>query len=168
VRTSLAIALFAVVLAGCGGNGASGSEGTATDQRLVASDERVERCTNRFLDRVEGTDSEKIRRYVEVTYCAPFAARGWVYDDGTLSIAAQSWLIDNGSRECESADDDQAAQTVPCDQLESTGGVLVIDCAILHQVRRSEVRDYIAQLQRTHEVECDDGTPLERLGAPAS
>jgi hypothetical protein len=166
VKTSLAIALFAVVLAGCGGNGAPGSEGTATDQHSVVSNERVERCTERFLDRVEGTDADKVRRYVEVTYCAPFAERGWVYDDGTLSIAAQSWLIENGSEECASADDDQVAQTVPCDQVDSTGGVLVIDCAILHQVRRSEVRDYIAQLQRTHDVECDDGTPLEQLGAP--
>jgi hypothetical protein len=168
VRTWLVIALFAVVLAGCGGTGASGSEGTATDQRSVAANERVERCTERFLERVEGSDAVKdeARRYVEVTYCAPFAERGWVYEDGTLSIAAHSWLIEGSSEECASAGDDEPVQTAPCDQLEPTDGTQVIDCAILQQVRRSEVRDYVEQLKRIHEVECDDGTPLAQLGAP--
>jgi hypothetical protein len=167
MRAWLASALFAFLLAGCGGTGGARTEGTAADQQSVAAHARVERCTARFLERVEGADAgtDDTRRYVEVTYCAPFAERGWVYEDGTLSIAAHTWLIERSSGECASAGDDQPAQTVPCEQLEPTGGIQVIDCAILHQVRRSEVRDYVERIQRSHEVECDDGTPLEELGA---
>jgi hypothetical protein len=165
VRTWLAIALLLVALAGCGG---TGTEAGGTDQRSSAASDRIERCTERFLERVEGEDAntEETRRYVEATYCAPFAERGWVYEDGTLSIAAQSWLIEGSSEECVSAGADEPAQTVPCEKLEPTGGVQVLDCAILHQVRRSEVRVYLEQLQRKHEVECDDGTPVEALGTP--
>jgi hypothetical protein len=166
VKIWLAGAFFAFVLAGCG-SGGSRTEGTATDQHSAGVNERVERCTERFLERVEGaaTGKDEARRYIEVTYCAPLAERGWVYEDGTLSIAAHTWLIEGSSEECASAGDDEPAQTVPCEQLEATGGIQVLDCAVLHQVRRSEVRDYVAQLQRTHDVECDDGTPLEELGA---
>jgi hypothetical protein len=162
VRTWLAGAFFAFVLAGCG-SGGSRTEGTAIDQPSSANT-RVERCTERFLERFEGAAAGKdeARRYIELTYCAPFAERGWVYEDGTLSIAAHTWLIEGSSEEC--ARDDEPAQTIPCEQLERTGGIQVLDCAILHQVRRSEVRDYVAQLQRTHEVQCDDGTPLQELG----
>jgi hypothetical protein len=167
VRTWLAGALFAVVLTGCGGTGGPRTEGTAADQLSGGANRRVERCTERFLERVEGADAgeDEARRYVEVTYCAPFDERGWVYEDGTLNIAAQTWLIEGGSEACASVGEDAPAQTVACEQPETTGGTQIIDCAILHQVRRSEVRDYLQQLQRNHGVECDDGTPLEELGA---
>jgi hypothetical protein len=165
VRTWLASALFVVALAGCGGTGGARSE--EAEQQSVPASERIERCTERFLERVDGQDAntEETRRYVEVTYCTPFAERGWVYEDGTLSIAAQTWLIEGTSEECVSPGADEPAQTVPCEELEPSGGMQVIDCAILHQVRRSEVRKYVEQLQRKHEVECDDGTPVEELGA---
>jgi hypothetical protein len=164
VRTWLASALFAFVLAGCDGTGGVRNEGT--DPQSVPS-ERIERCTERFLERVDGQDAstDEARRYVEVTYCAPFDERGWVYEDGSLSIAAHTWLIEGSSEECLSGGADEPAQTVPCEELEPTAGLQVIDCAILHHVRRSEVRDYIEQLQQKHEVECDDGTPVEALGA---
>ena len=164
VRTWLAIALLVVALAGCGG---TGTEAGGTDHRSSAASDRIERCTERFLERVQGEDAstEETRRYVEATYCAPFAERGWVYEDGTLSIAAHTWLIEGSSEECASAGADEPAQTVPCEELEPTGGIQVLDCAILHQVRRSEVRVYLEQLQRKHEVECDDGTPVGELGA---
>jgi hypothetical protein len=167
VRTWLASALFVVALAGCGGTGGVRTEGIATDQQPFAASERIERCTERLLERVKGEDAstEETRRYIEVTYCAPFVERGWVYEDGTLSIAAHTWLIGASSEECASAGADEPAQTVPCEELEPTGGLQVIDCSILHHVRRSEVRDYVEQLQRKHEVECDDGTPVEELGA---
>ena len=159
VRTWLAIALLAVVPAGCGGT---------TTESTVACRERASREVHGAFPRgVGGTEvTDDARRYVEVTYCAPFAERGWVYEDGTLSIAAHSWLVEGSSEECASAGVATSAQTVPCEQLDSTGGTQVIHCAILHRVRRSEVRDYVEQLERTHEVECDDGTPLEQLGAP--
>jgi hypothetical protein len=89
-----------------------------------------------------------------------------VYEDGTLSIDAQYWLIGGSSGECASGGDGQPAQTIPCGQLEPTGGTQVIDCAILHQVRKSEVRDYLGRLEQSNDVKCDDGTPLEQLGAP--
>jgi hypothetical protein len=157
MRTWVAVALFVVALVGCGEN----------NQRSSAGSERIERCADRFLERAKSEDAntEETRRYIEVTYCTPFAERGWVYEDGTLNIAAQTWLIEGSSEECVSAGADEPAQTVPCEELEPQGGMQVIDCAILHQVRTSEVRKYLEQLQRKHEVECDDGTPLEGLGA---
>ena len=164
MKTWLASAVFVVALAGCG-TGSGRSEEVATGQRPSSANERIERCTERFLERVKGEDAStgEIRRYIEVTYCAPFAERGWVYVDGTLSIAAHTWLIEGTSEECASAGSDEPAQTVPC--LEPTGEPQIIDCAILHEVRRSEVRVYLEQLQRKHEVECDDGTPVKQLGA---
>jgi len=165
VRTWLASGLFAVVLAGCGGTGGVRTE--EGKQQSVPASERIERCTERFLERVDGQDAstDEVRRYVEVTYCSPFAERGWVYEDGTLSIAAHTWLIEGSSEECSSAGADEPAQTVPCEELEPMAGLQIIDCAILHQVQRSEVRGYIEHLQRKHQVECDDGTPVEELGA---
>jgi hypothetical protein len=167
VRRWLASALFVVALAGCGETGGNRNQATATDEPSVAASQRIERCTERFLERVEDEDvsTEEARRYVEVTYCAPFVERGWVYEDGTLSIAAHTWLVGSSSEECVSARAGQPAQTVPCEEREPTGGLQVIDCALLHHVRRREVRDYVEELQREYEVECDDGTPVEELGA---
>ena len=107
-----------------------------------------------------------MRRYAKNTYCAPFEQKGWVYDDGALSIAAQTWL-DNGE-ECETEvavtgaeeSDRGPTQTIPCLQTNS------IDCAFLHHVRQTEVMAYIAERQRDGDVHCDDGTPLEELGVP--
>jgi hypothetical protein len=39
----------------------------------------------------------------------------------------------------------------------------VLDCGLLHLVRRNEVQTYLEELGRP--VECDDGTPLDQLGA---
>jgi hypothetical protein len=97
-----------------------------------------------------------------VTYCSRFSARGWVYDDGTLSIEAHMWVEEGGGEEC--AQGTEAGQkTVPCDTIEEDP---FIECALLHHVRKQEVREYVAELQRQRpEVRCDDGTPLSALGA---
>ena len=96
--------------------------------------------------------TDEARAYVRRTYCEPFESRGWVYDDGALSIDAQTWLAEGGSEQCASE-----AGPVPCPESRT------IDCAMLHHVRRSEVRDYLA---RRPDVACDDGTPVEQLGVP--
>lgn len=137
VRTLVATALL-VALAGC----ASGAGG----------EPRVDRCVERLLADADATT--EARRYARKTYCEPFASRGWVYEDGALSIGAQRWLEEGGSEQCAS----ENAATVPCEDSR------VIDCALLHHVRRSEVRDYVARLR--DDVECDDGTPVEQLGVP--
>jgi hypothetical protein len=136
VRTLVATALL-IALAGCGSNAGESS--------------RADRCTDRLLAGAESTRAA--RSYVRNTYCDLFASRGWVYEDGALSVDAQRWLVEGGSQECESE-----TGTIPCE--EST----VIDCALLRHVRRSEAQDYLATLGR--EVECDDGTPVEQLGVP--
>jgi hypothetical protein len=126
----------------------------------------VQTCNDRFVERAraEGydADEEQLRRYVETTYCSRFAEQGWVYEDGTLSIAAYEWGQEGG--ECSMAEAGEPARSVPCDDL---GEDPIIDCALLHHVRRSEVRDYVEELRREERnVECDDGTPLDELGAP--
>ena len=131
---------------------------------------RVERCTERFLERVEHEDSAnatklEIRRYVEISYCAPFEKQGWVYDDGTLSIDAYTKLVESMSEECTRAESGEEARTVPCEELDQGEGPQVLDCAILHHVRREEVRKYVRELRRSREVTCDDGTPPHKLGA---
>lgn len=35
----------------------------------------------------------------------------------------------------------------------------------LHYVRKDEMKAYIRQLKRKQSVRCDDGTPLDKLGA---
>jgi hypothetical protein len=136
VRTLVATALL-VALAGCGSSGGESS--------------RADRCTDRLLAGAESTAAA--RRYVRNTYCELFASRGWVYEDGALSVDAQRWLEEGGSEECESE-----TGTIPC------GESRVIDCALLRHVRRDEAREYVASLGR--EVECDDGTPVNQLGVP--
>ena len=54
--------------------------------------------------------------------------------------------------------------TSACSELPDEASV-VLDCAVLHVVRREEVQQYVRELERDREVSCDDGTPLERLGA---
>jgi hypothetical protein len=41
----------------------------------------------------------------------------------------------------------------------------MLDCGLLDLVRRSEVSEYVSELQRGRDVRCDDGTPLDLLGA---
>jgi hypothetical protein len=159
VRTLVTTALFVLTLAGCGSK-----SGEAGNDRS-----RVERCVDRLLEHARAEDlatseTEAVRRYTRVTYCAPFESHGWVYDDGALSVAAQRWLAGSGSEVCGTAGADEESETVPCGELESPEGPRLIDCAILHVVRRSEVRDYLAQLRA--DVECDDKTPVEQLGVP--
>jgi hypothetical protein len=142
VRTLVTTALL-VALAGCGSSAGESSQ--------------VDRCVDRLLARADATDTARL--YARNAYCEPFASRGWVYEDGALSIDAQHWLVEGGSEECESAaNNDGQSETVPCEQSS------VIDCALLQHVRRSEAQDYLATLGR--DVECDDGTPVEQLGVP--
>lgn len=116
---------------------------------------------------------EAARRYVETTYCARFARRGWVYGDGSLSIDAHTWLEQGGREVCAEAEEasegepTKPARTIPCDELGAEGPGMIADCALLQHVRESEVREYLDQLRRRHgSVECEDGTPLDGLGAP--
>ena len=100
VRIGIAIAML--VLAGCSSGGKMAAQ---TDAKTAS---RIERCTQRFLDRIDGDGGPAgggLRSYVERTYCGPFARKGWVYADGTLSIKAprphEWWFlrsIDAGSR----------------------------------------------------------------------
>ena len=136
-----------------------------TKRESVAS--AFEKCTERFLERVPEVERQEARRYVEVTYCTRFAERGWVYDDGALSIEAHEWLEASGEEECVLATEPgEPARTVPCEDFDERGK-MIRDCGLLHYVRRSEVRDYIAELRHRYgDVRCDDGTPLEELGTP--
>ena len=125
------------------------------------------KCTDRLVaraatDGLSDAEEEQLRRYTETTYCSRFAERGWIYEDGTLSIAAQEWTEQGGEEECGQATE-TGEKTVPCDEL----GDPLIDCALLHHVRQSEVRKYVEELRRKNgNVECDDGTRLDELGAP--
>ena len=131
----------------------------------AASRARVERCVDRLLSRADpstGAVNEDARRYVERTYCAPFERRGWVYRDGALSIRAHRWLDAGRSELCVSSAPEERARTVDCDEVRD--GPLRLDCAVLHHVRRTEVRRYLSELRARHRVECDDGTPMAMLG----
>jgi hypothetical protein len=155
----LVIAAILVVIAGCDSQGDGGSR----DSAAVGLPSRVDRCTQRFLQRVEGAPTEEAERYARVTYCEPFERRGWVYDDGTLGIDAYLHVASAGT--CASAKPGEPARTVPCEDLERGHGPQMLDCALLHFVRRSEVTKYVEGLQQSREVACDDGTPLADLGA---
>jgi hypothetical protein len=110
---------------------------------------------------VTDAHEQEARRYAEDTYCARFERNGWVYDDGALSIAAQEWL-DNSGR-CATQTTADPARTVPCRQILRGDP---IDCALLHHVRRSEIKAYLADRRLHGRVRCDDGTPLDELGVP--
>jgi hypothetical protein len=146
--------IFAMLLAltGCSSGG--------TDAKTAS---RTERCTQRFLDRIKGDHGVVVRRYVDRAYCGPFARKGWVYADGTLSIKAHLWLVNGYACSAETLTPGGQSTTIPCDPRDAALDPL--ECGILHNVRRDQVRAYIAKLKRTQSVKCDDGTPLDKLGA---
>jgi hypothetical protein len=155
----------ALVVAGCGSGGESGRNAKSSGEASTAAAPRVEKCVERFFARAtsDALTEREVRRYIEGTYCSAFERKGWVYEDGTLSIAAYLFLAQGGSEECASAEGGEG-DTVPCGELRAVGPV-VLDCAVLHVVRREEVQQYVRDLERHREVSCDDGTPLGRLGA---
>ncbi|HMJ00571.1 MAG TPA: hypothetical protein VK488_12105 [Gaiellaceae bacterium] len=148
MRAGLAIAVL-LALAGC----------SSGDKKAVQTDSRVERCTQRFLDRIGG--DAKIRSYVQRTYCEPFTRKGWVYADGTLSIGAQLYVLGGTACSAVRLNPGGSTTTIPCDRRP----LYPLDCAVLQYVRRNEVRTYLHKLERSHTVSCDDGTPLDKLGA---
>ena len=167
MRASFAVLLLAAVLAGCGTSGGEQRDGATSPERDArAATARINKCVDRLLSRstTSGGSEQLVRRYAKDTYCAPFEQNGWVYADGALSIAAEKWL-DNGGT-CATSSDGKPPRTVPCEQTNGNTGTRVIDCALLHVVRRAEVMAYIADLQRDGDVRCDDGTPLSELGVP--
>jgi hypothetical protein len=111
-----------------------------------------------MLAGIKGDRGPMVRSYVQRTYCDRFAKHGWVYADGTLSIKAELWL-DHGTS-CSESTGSGPAVTVPCEPDFDS-----FDCALLHFVRKAEVQAYLAKLSKTHQVTCDDGTPLDDLGA---
>ena len=111
---------------------------------------------------VNAGTNEQARRYVRDTYCARFDENGWVYADGALSIEAQKWL--EAGAACAASDTGDPTKTIPCTT--EAAGTELLDCALLHVVRRSEVKDYLERLQTNGPVECDDGTSLDDLGIP--
>ena len=157
MRAALAIALL-LALPGC----SFGEQKAARTDTEVAS--RVEGCTQRFLDRVGGgRNTAETRSYIQRMYCGPFARKGWVYADGTLSINAHLDLLNGGACAEAASTPGGSTVTIPCDPRPAMLDPL--ECALLHYVRRNEVRAYIRKLERSQDVTCDDGTPLDRLGA---
>jgi hypothetical protein len=155
VRVCFAVLILAATVSAC----SSGNDSSAVNSR-------VERCVDRLMQHARTEDlpnKELARRYVRRTYCGRFEREGWVYEDGALSIGAQTWLEHAGR--CASATAGEPAKTVPY-QPDRRGGVRIIECALLRVIRRSEVRDYIEQLRTKGPVECDDGTAISELGVP--
>lgn len=119
VSLRLAVAAILFLAVGCDANEDSASESTSP----------VARCSERFLQEADEAVTADARRYVEVTYCKPFDARGWVYDDGTLSIDAYLQLESGGT--CASGTAGEPARTIPCEDLEQGYGPRMLDCAAL-------------------------------------
>lgn len=127
---------------------------------------RIESCVDRLLQRATTQDANEddARRYARQTYCARFESHGWIYDDGVLSIGAQTWLEEGAT--CATGSEGQPTRTLPCEELDAPG-TRTLDCALLHHIRRSEVQEYVERLKRERPViECDDGTPVDDLGVP--
>ena len=158
----MAIVVFVAVLAGCGTGGNDQREGAGSTERSSIAAAHVNKCVERLLGRSASAENEQNARvYVENTYCVPFERNGWIYDDGALRIAAQEWLDSGAEEECVTGDSGEPTRTVPCDTATE-----IIDCALLHHVRRAEVIAYVAEFQQDGSVQCDDGTPLAELGVP--
>jgi hypothetical protein len=164
----MAIVLLAAALTACGSSSEGANDLAASDERSSAGGRgRIERCIDRLLQNAtpQEMNDEAARRYARKTYCARFERNGWIYDDGALTIAAHTSLEQGGTCAALRLREGELARTVPCEEVRPPGP-RVLDCALLHHVRRSEVRDYIARLRREGAVECDDGTPLDNLGVP--
>jgi hypothetical protein len=151
VRVGVLLAI-ALLLTAC-----SSGEGTKAAADATSSS-RSKQCTERILAGIKRDRSPMVRSYIQRTYCDRFAKQGWVYEDGTLSIKAQLWVMHGYT--CSEANSDQPAVTVPCKPSFDP-----LECALLHFVRRAEAQAYIHQLTKSHHVTCDDGTPLDKLGA---
>ena len=140
----------------------SGKPETSVAERRAGSD-RVERCVERFVERATAIgnagDQPGLRAYARRAYCEPFDARGWVHDDGALTIEA---FTQSGQAECATEQTGEPARTVPCESLEPADVRPVFDCGLLHLVRRDDVRAYVDRLPQR--PQCDDGTPVEELG----
>ena len=150
-RLSIA-AIAALLVVGCD------STTRATDSPRLSPAQRSAKCTERMLARVDDR-GPPVRKYIRTAYCDRFAARGWVYPDGTLSIKAHLSLV-NGTTCTTSKSGGPTVTKTPCPV--DPGD---LDCALLHFVRKAEVQAYIRRLQRRGEVKCDDGTPPGDLGA---
>jgi hypothetical protein len=150
IATGIAVVFLALMVAtGCD----STTKSEAGDSPLVSQ------CVHRMLERAEGEPKRVVRDYLRRTYCEPFAKKGWIHPDGTISIRAHEWLLGAGT--CEKVEN---TTTLPCDSWTEQEAPL-LECGLLHFVRRSEVRPYLADLQRRRgKVSCDDGTPLGELG----
>lgn len=164
MRVCLAALIISATVSACGSGRSDETPSSAPGTAI-----RIERCVDRLLRNTttqNAADEEETRRYARKTYCARFEENGWVYEDGAVSIAAQTWL-DNGATCARGSEGEPPTTTVPCDVERSTGGVEKLDCALLHIVRRSEVRKYIGRLEMNGAaVKCDDGTALDKLGVP--
>lgn len=167
MRASVAIVLVVTVVAGCGTSGGVERDGAASAGANASSAAvRINKCVDRLLTTSTsgGASEQQVRRYIRATYCSLFEEKGWVYGDGALSIAAQKWLDRGGS--CAMGSKGGPTRTVPCEQSNPGAGTRIIDCGLLHHVRRSEVIAYVAMLRPDGEVQCDDGTPVDELGVP--
>jgi hypothetical protein len=156
----LAVLILGATLSACGSDRSPRSNVTSSNAPVAAS--RIERCVDRLLRQATtqtAAGEEAVRRYARTTYCARFEENGWIYEDGAVSIAAQTWL-DNGAT-CARSSEGQPARTVPC-EVDRTA----LDCALLRIVRRSQVRKYIHRLETNGAVKCADGTALDKLGVP--
>jgi hypothetical protein len=158
MRWALAGALLASFLTACSFGGGESARPGATV--------RIESCVLR-LSRAENRQvlTSEVGRYARKTYCEPFEERGWIYDDGALRIAAYTWLTEGGTCATRTADGEEVTHPGPCDEADEPGPRM-LDCALLHHVRRIEVHRYIKRLQREETVRCDDGTPVNELGVP--
>jgi hypothetical protein len=167
VRLFFAMLIVAGALSACGsGSGERRDEVQSTVRRSPAAILRIERCVDGLLQASTMPDAskEEARRYVRNTYCVRFEKQGWIYEDGALSIAAQRWL-DEGAT-CATSREGEPMRTVSCEEERRAAGGRMLDCALLHVVRRSEVRDYIERIRSNGLVECDDGSALDKLGIP--
>ena len=146
------VAVAALTLVGCD------SKTRVADSPKATASHLSEKCTERVLTGIKDR-GPMVRKYIQTTYCDRFAANGWVYDDGKLSIKAHLWVVNGGT--CSTSQDGGPTITkTPCPV--DPGD---LECAVLHFVRKAEAQAYIRRLERKGEVKCDDGTPVGNLGA---
>jgi hypothetical protein len=87
--------MCAVTVSACGSGTGGRRDAASTPLPSSAANNRIERCVDRLLrgkKPANAVERTLVRRYVHDTYCARFEQNGWVYEDGALSIAAQTWL----------------------------------------------------------------------------